>query len=367
MGQVFTWDAVQSGRVPTLGAFSRVLGKLRKEIVYEKSIVAAVACGSVIREDHNVRSDVDCVVFYDPTMEFQAFAYMQEATRLAALEHVPLAFNPCDIELALTKMHHIGPSFLQHVTFSARSGGLLKGDPTKLIKQSVAAVDELEAFLRMKMHSLQEDWAKALTFSEADVAYYLQKLLEAPIHTARKSLAHGEHLKGDSKIDVQLRYADHMPSDMIKRLQTLIALDNEYTAMLHRNLKHPDETAYRALLDRIFHRSEEVLGFMRANLLLTQKKSHVSIRDIQAAVCAYYEISLLDLISNRRPVALTHARHMAMYLCKKLTLKSLPEIGRHFGGKDHSTVTNGVDNITRDIAEKKAVEDEFRKLWSMLT
>lgn len=62
-------------------------------------------------------------------------------------------------------------------------------------------------------------------------------------------------------------------------------------------------------------------------------------------VCREYNISRVDLISQRRTAPIVGPRQMAMYLAKTLTLRSLPEVGRRFGGRDHTTVLHAVRKI----------------------
>lgn len=63
------------------------------------------------------------------------------------------------------------------------------------------------------------------------------------------------------------------------------------------------------------------------------------------AVCRYYQVEIRDFLSARRFVALSRPRHIAMYLCKRLTLRSFPDIGRRMGNRDHTTVIHGVQKI----------------------
>ena len=65
------------------------------------------------------------------------------------------------------------------------------------------------------------------------------------------------------------------------------------------------------------------------------------IRDIQWAVADYFKVDPIDLLSARRTANLVKPRQIGYYLCKRLTLKSLPEIGRRFG-RDHTTILHGV-------------------------
>jgi predicted nucleotidyltransferase len=266
MGQVFTWDAVRRGHVPQLESFDRVIDSLRREITTVPSIVGAIVCGSVTRGDHTVRSDIDCFVLYDHRHDRAVFSYMQEASDHAAAQHVPLNFIPCDTLLAETRMHHIGISFAQHLQKSIDAGGLLKGNPLALITPSIHVRDELESYMRKKMHTLQENWSQISTFSEERVASYLRKLLEAPLHIARKVLAHREPLSLDSKAYIRKRYRSSMPVDLVSRLDYLIAADEWYTDELYKALAHPNRHAYRSVLTKLVDLSPRVLRFVRSNL-----------------------------------------------------------------------------------------------------
>lgn len=68
--------------------------------------------------------------------------------------------------------------------------------------------------------------------------------------------------------------------------------------------------------------------------------------DIQNAVARKYNVSRVDILSHRRTAQVVRARQIAVYLAKQLTLRSLPEIGRHFGGKDHTTILHSVRKIS---------------------
>ncbi|RAI01129.1 chromosomal replication initiator protein DnaA [Acuticoccus sediminis] len=96
-----------------------------------------------------------------------------------------------------------------------------------------------------------------------------------------------------------------------------------------------------------------ILDLLRANTVKTPK-----IEDIQRVVCQHYGISRGDLVSARRTKVIVRPRQVAMYLCKMLTPRSLPEIGRRFGNRDHTTVLHAVRKID-DLKERdqKLAED----------
>jgi len=66
---------------------------------------------------------------------------------------------------------------------------------------------------------------------------------------------------------------------------------------------------------------------------------------IQRAVCEEFKVTLTDMVSKRRARVIARPRQVAMYLSKKLTKRSLPDIGRRFGGRDHTTVMHAVKRI----------------------
>lgn len=92
----------------------------------------------------------------------------------------------------------------------------------------------------------------------------------------------------------------------------------------------------------------------------------VTIDEIQKLVCAHFELQPLDLVSSRRARAVARPRQIAMYLAKRLTTRSLPEIGRKFGGRDHSTVIHAVRRIEELRDTDRDVDGAVRVLMGQL-
>jgi chromosomal replication initiator protein len=89
--------------------------------------------------------------------------------------------------------------------------------------------------------------------------------------------------------------------------------------------------------------------------LLANTPTGLTIESIQREVAAYFDIKLHDLKGPKRHRAVAHPRMIAMFLARKLTSMSYPEIGSRFGGKDHSTVISAVRKIERLCAEEPTV------------
>jgi len=86
------------------------------------------------------------------------------------------------------------------------------------------------------------------------------------------------------------------------------------------------------------------------------------IEDIQRVVGRHFNVSRSDLLSARRTANVVRPRQIAMYLAKTLTLRSLPEIGRRFGGRDHTTVLHAVRKIEALIATETALKAQIEAL-----
>ena len=102
------------------------------------------------------------------------------------------------------------------------------------------------------------------------------------------------------------------------------------------------------------------------DLIRPQEPKRVKIEDIQRVVARQYNVSRSDLLSSRRTANVVRPRQVAMYLAKTLTLRSLPEIGRRFGGRDHTTVLHAVRKIEGLVGSDMALAEEIEILKRQL-
>ena len=100
--------------------------------------------------------------------------------------------------------------------------------------------------------------------------------------------------------------------------------------------------------------------------LLRANDRRVTIDEIQKKVAEYYSIRVSDMHSPRRSRTVARPRQVAMYLAKQLTPRSLPEIGRKFGGRDHTTVIHAVKKIEELMAAEKSMCEDIELLHRML-
>lgn len=100
--------------------------------------------------------------------------------------------------------------------------------------------------------------------------------------------------------------------------------------------------------------------------LLSFKARKISIENIKQVVGDYYRIKTAELVGKKRSREIVKARQVAMFCCKQLTELSLPEIGYHFGRRDHTTVIHSVDKIKNAIDKDLALEQEIESIMRLL-
>nr|WP_225165109.1 chromosomal replication initiator protein DnaA [Ensifer sp. IC4062] len=109
-------------------------------------------------------------------------------------------------------------------------------------------------------------------------------------------------------------------------------------------------------------RVDELLG----HLVNAGEPRRVRIEDIQRVVAKHYNVSRQELVSNRRTRVIVKPRQIAMYLSKTLTPRSFPEIGRRFGGRDHTTVLHAVRKIEEMISADTKLSHEIELLKRLI-
>lgn len=145
-----------------------------------------------------------------------------------------------------------------------------------------------------------------------------------------------------------------LPQDVLSFLAQRIAANvRELEGALHRLIAHAELVNRPVTLET----AEELLqDLLRAN------DRRLGIEDIQKRVAEHYNIRLADMHSPRRARPVARPRQVAMYLAKQLTSHSLPEIGRKFGGRDHTTIIHGVRKIEELLQTDSALLHDIESL-----
>ena len=159
----------------------------------------------------------------------------------------------------------------------------------------------------------------------------------------------------ESKIS---RMSINVPQQVITLLaQKITSNIRELEGALNKVVAHASLVNQEVTLES----TQEILSdLIRAN------QSSASIADIQKTVSEFFKIKTSDMLSNRRLKSLVIPRQVSMYLCKEITNKSLPDIGKSFGGKGHATVIYAANRIKQLIETDKELNSDILKIKSML-
>ena len=99
--------------------------------------------------------------------------------------------------------------------------------------------------------------------------------------------------------------------------------------------------------------------------MVREVRSRITLEEIQRRVAEFFQVEITEIRGIRRQRSILYPRQVAMFLCRRLTEASLPEIGRAFGGRDHTTVLHAVGKIEQEIAQdvhKKQVVDRLNQM-----
>ncbi|SOC58258.1 chromosomal replication initiator protein DnaA [Ornithinimicrobium cerasi] len=102
------------------------------------------------------------------------------------------------------------------------------------------------------------------------------------------------------------------------------------------------------------------------DIIPTTESAAIGAATIMAEVSTYFQISLEELCGTSRSRMLVNARQVAMYLCRELTDLSLPQIGREFGGRDHTTVMHAERKIRQQMGERRQLYDQITELTGII-
>ena len=157
--------------------------------------------------------------------------------------------------------------------------------------------------------------------------------------------------------DIQPPSIEHRVEILIKKASVLgIKLDLDVAEYIARNKKKDIRELEGAVLRlRAFSEIDNVPITLHLaqtifqDFFVAEAPKKLTVEDIQKTVADHFKIKIADLKSKRKHAAIAHPRQVAMFLARKLTPASLPELGQKFGGKDHTTVLHNVKKIERAI------------------
>ena len=168
------------------------------------------------------------------------------------------------------------------------------------------------------------------------------------------------HILNRRIADVRVTYPDFgVPDPVIDYIaRSIVSNGRDLDGAINRLVAHNQLTG-SAL-------SIEMAEVTLRDLVRSREPRRVRIEDIQRIVSKHYNVSKADLLSARRTRTIVRPRQVAMYLSKMMTPRSLPEIGRRFGGRDHTTVLHAVRKIESLVSSDQLLAEEIELLKRLL-
>lgn len=135
------------------------------------------------------------------------------------------------------------------------------------------------------------------------------------------------------------------------------------------NVRELEGALKKVIANAHFMGADITVAFAREALkdLLDVQAKFVTVDNIQKTVAKYYSIRQVDLLSETRRRSIARPRQLAMALAKKLTTKSLPEIGAAFSGRDHTTVLHACRKVTELLDKDVAIQEDWENLLRLLS
>ena len=158
-----------------------------------------------------------------------------------------------------------------------------------------------------------------------------------------------------------------------KALLAGIIIPNEVAVFIGKhisnNVRELEGALRRVIASAEFSGQSVSLGFVREVLrdLISIKSTLISIDNIQKTVADYFKLKTDDLLSKGRKQTITRPRQIAMKLSRDLTKHSLPEIGKAFGGRDHTTVMNACKRVDLLKKDDHKINDDYQKILKSLS
>jgi chromosomal replication initiator protein len=163
----------------------------------------------------------------------------------------------------------------------------------------------------------------------------------------------------NTKIDIIKKKAKEDNIDLPDDVIFFLAKSNKDIKNLMKNMARIETYA------SLDHRDISIS--MVKSLIQDKNKVGIGIEDIKSITAGYFNISVSELISNKKQRSYSYPRQLAMYLCRKYANLSFKEIGDSFGNKDHSTVIYAVKRIEKYKGQKKDVLDDLNIIENLLS
>lgn len=276
MGRIFSWNEIEEKKIPQLQNFTNLVNQIRKELEILDGIIGGILFGSMLWNNHNQRSDIDCLLVYNPIAQKKVFKVLNYINKIASDFYIPLEIIPLDLRIIKTSLHHIGLSFADHLNYAVKNGGIIKTNPLPFfIFNNKNKDDDIREYLKNKLRKLEKGLSAIHIMKDADLYRFLQKILEAPVHVARKILWwQNIKMPNDSKQTVSFHYLNIANQKEKELFIKINAIDSQYTTELLKQLKNPNKIEYNKIINEIKKIAWDTLKFVKLNAFRIDQNSY---------------------------------------------------------------------------------------------
>lgn len=254
MGRILGLRDVAKGQVPTKEQFEQAKAVVRERCLLEGGVKAAMFFGSTVYGAGGPRSDLDVVmVSTDADLPIVRGRMATLADGLMKKYAVPLSVQLVAVDQLQMGLHTLTGPLVMHLRRAAEhEHAMVKGNVLqRLPSPQITQVDVLEYVVK-KHHSLQEALLRADRWQEPLLCRLLQKVVEAPLHVARRQLDLAGLLDSDDRGKVVVdRYAKSMPDALRLAFAAAHEANHFYDTQLERHLLHFSAEAYLQVLRRL--------------------------------------------------------------------------------------------------------------------
>lgn len=382
---------LEVGSKPIANALTKELDQKSEASVMRRSSAAEISAPAIKKTDHN-KTNLNKKFLFDSFVEGNS-NQLARAAALQVAEKPGEAYNPLFIYggVGLGKthlMHAIGNTILRNnpdAKILYLHSERFVADMVKALQTN--SINEFKRFYRSLNALLIDDiqFFAGKDRSQEEFFHTFNALLEGQQQIILTSDRYPKEIEGveerlksrfgwgltvaveppelETRVAILMSKAEHSHVDLPYEVAFFIA------KRIRSNVRELEGALRRVIANAQFTGKSITIDFVSEALrdLLALQDKLVTIENIQKTVAEYYKVKVADILSKRRSRSIARPRQMAMALAKELTNHSLPEIGDHFGGRDHTTVIHACRKVKELVVEENDFAEDHKNLMRILS
>ena len=129
MGKVFSWDEIMENKIPKILDFPIVVNKIKHTLETSEGVIGGTFFGSITENNYSCRSDIDCIIIYDPLKKYEVIDTLQKINRFANDFCIPVELIPLDLSIIKTTLRPLGYLFVVQLQCAVEKGWSIKKSP----------------------------------------------------------------------------------------------------------------------------------------------------------------------------------------------------------------------------------------------